>query len=134
MTEFANLMETNLQKNYKHDPQEVFSPFTQSSTQPAQPMEKKLALSCQGIKKSNQNTLPFTLLLPRCILFPGQSYISTLVSLGLARTSQKFPTEARVQSVAIKETCHQKRQGPVLSKLRASQFLNLVFKRRWAKK
>lgn len=43
------------------------------------PWGKKLALSCQGMKKSNQNTLPFTLLLPRCILFSGQSYISTLV-------------------------------------------------------
>ena len=52
------------------------------------PWEKKLALSCQGMKKSNQNTLPFTLLLPRCILFPGQSYISTLHPSNPKVTSQ----------------------------------------------
>lgn len=42
MMEFTKLMETNLQKNYKHGPQEVFLPLAQSSTQPAQPMGKKV--------------------------------------------------------------------------------------------
>ena len=79
MMEFTKSVEINLQKNYKHGRREVSSTLAQSRTQSAQPMEKKLALSCQGMKKSNQNTLPFSLHPPGCSLFPGQSYISMLV-------------------------------------------------------
>lgn len=79
VTEFTKSVETNLQENYKRGPREVSSTLAQSRTQPAQPMEKKLALSCQGMKESNQNTLPFTLHPPGWSLFPGQSYISMLV-------------------------------------------------------
>lgn len=81
-------MEINLQKNYKHCTQLPFpSPPAQPRVQHAHLVEKKLALFCQGMKKSKQNTLSLNLLSPGCILFPGQSYLRMSVHtfLGIIR-------------------------------------------------